>query len=141
MCDILSPNGKKRMKLNLSNSSEPGVNPAYRKKLGIDLSNEECVKSSQKTSVEEKIEESFNNDYVSCVTLDVRKNSKFPYSICPWNLQDSSPKVYFYCRKSFISNIFTCNSTLCKETLSIGLGNMSFCIMPRTRIKIRVFSE
>ena len=74
--DVLSPNGKKEMKLNLSNSSEPGVNTAFRKKLGINLSNEVCVKSSQKTSMEEKIEEFLNNDYVSRVTPDVRKTSK-----------------------------------------------------------------
>ena len=48
--DVLSPNGKKKMKLNLSNSSEWGVNTAFRKKLGINLSNEVCVKSSQKDS-------------------------------------------------------------------------------------------
>ena len=64
------------MKLNLSNSSEPGANPAFRKKLRINLSHEVCVKSSQKTSMEEKIEEFFNNDYVSRVTPDVRKTSK-----------------------------------------------------------------
>ena len=64
------------MKLNLSNSSEPGVNPAFRKKLGINLSNEVCMKSFQKTSMEEKIEEFFNNEYVSHVTPDVRKTSK-----------------------------------------------------------------
>ena len=50
MWDVLSPNGKKKMKLNLFNSSKLGVNTAFRKKLGINLSNEVCVKSSQKDS-------------------------------------------------------------------------------------------
>ena len=64
------------MKLNISNNSDPGTNEAFRKALGVNLSNPINVCESEKTPLQEKIEQYFSNEYVSRVTPDARKTSK-----------------------------------------------------------------
>ena len=75
VCHSLTPNTKKKIKLNISNSSDTGVNEAFHRVIGVNLSNQINIRASEMTPLQERTEQFFNNDYVSCVTPDVRKTS------------------------------------------------------------------
>ena len=75
MWHSLTSNAKKKIKLNISNSSDPGMNEAFRRVIGVNLSNQINIRASEMTPLQERIEQFFNNDYVSRVTRDARKTS------------------------------------------------------------------
>ena len=75
MWHSLTPNAKKKIKLNASNSSDPGMNEAFHRVIGVNLSNQIKLRASEMTPLQERIEQFFNNDYVSCVTPAARKTS------------------------------------------------------------------
>ena len=73
MWHSLTPNPKKKIKLNISNSSSPGMNEAFRRVIGVNLSIQINIRASEMTPLQERIEQFFNNDYLSRVTRDAKK--------------------------------------------------------------------
>ena len=74
MWHSLTPNAKKKIKLNVSNSSDPGMNKAFCRVTGVNLSNQINIRTSEMTPLQERIEQFFNHDYVTC---DTRYNKNF----------------------------------------------------------------
>ena len=64
-----------KIKLNASSGSDPGMNEAFHSVIGVNLSNQINIQASEMTPLHERIEQFFNNDYLSCVTLNARKTS------------------------------------------------------------------
>ena len=49
----LTPNAKRKIKLNVSNSSDPGMNEAFRGVIGANLSNQINIRASEMTPLQE----------------------------------------------------------------------------------------
>ena len=64
----LTPNDKKKIKLNVFNSSDRGMKEAFHRMIGVNLSNLINIRLSEMTLLQERIQQFFNKDYVSRVT-------------------------------------------------------------------------
>ena len=56
MWHSLTPNAKKKMKLNVSSNSDGVINEAFRSILRVNLSNQVSIRSTNLTPIKEKIE-------------------------------------------------------------------------------------
>ena len=142
MWHSLTPNAKKKIKLNVSNSSDPGMNEAFRRVIGVnlsnpinirELSNPINIRESEVPPLQERIEQFFSNDYVSRVTPDARKTSNgLPIRYALGNYKTLHQKIFKYGRELFLSNIASCSSTLYKKGISIKFGYLPLCNVPQS---------